>query len=285
MKDVYYEEEGYLELNSDILKYGEKCRMRNGWGWKLIMRALSFDLSNGLFPLLTSKKMSLFQVLTELIWFIEGGKHTGGRLNTNRLKEIMGVDENAFTIWNANGEAFEGSESDGDLGYVYGSEWRKFNGGMIDQLQNLIDRIKVDPNCRRLVVSAFNPSRMDQVALPPCHIVFQIMYYGGKLNMVMMQRSADMFLGVPFNIASYAALLIVISKLTNHQPGILRINLSDAHIYGNHEDVAREQISRSTFTFPSYEISDINSIDDFKIGDLRLFDYEHHSALRAPMSV
>jgi thymidylate synthase len=196
------------------------------------------------------------------------------------------------TIWTANAEAdywTPKAKFPGDLGRVYGVQWRKWqspDGSTVDQIARVIDKIKNDPNDRRLIVSAWNPGELEQMALPPCHMMFQFFVAGDRLSLHMVQRSCDMFLGVPFNIASYALLLSMVAQVTGKQPGELVLTLNDAHIYQDHFDAVDEQLTREALTFPRLWLNpDIKNIDDFTMDDIKLEGYESHAAIKAPMAV
>ena len=282
-------EQQYLNTLRDVLHRGVERSDRTGVGTlSLFGLQLRHDLSQG-FPLLTTKKTLWKPILGELLWFIEGSS------DERRLAEITyGTrDPNRTTIWTANATApywKDKARFEGDLGRVYGVQWRKWQGanGYIDQLQNIIDTIRTNPTDRRMVLTAFNVGELDQMALPPCHMFcqFYVDTRANKLSCQMYMRSADLFLGVPFNIASYAALTHMVAKVTNLDVGELCITLGDAHIYLNHIDQVREQLTRSPREFPTLRInrSTIN-INHFVMDDFELVGYNPHPSIRAPMAV
>ena len=282
-------EQQYLNTLRDVLHRGVERSDRTGVGTlSLFGLQLRHDLSQG-FPLLTTKKTLWKPILGELLWFIEGSS------DERRLAEITyGTrDPNRTTIWTGNATApywKDKARFEGDLGRVYGVQWRKWKGanGNIDQLQNIIDTIRTNPTDRRMVLTAFNVGELDQMALPPCHMFcqFYVDTKTNKLSCQMYMRSADLFLGVPFNIASYAALTHMVAKVTNLDVGNLNIVLGDAHIYLNHVDQVREQLTRAPREFPTLRInrSTIN-IDHFIMDDFELIGYNPHPAISAPMAV
>lgn len=271
----------YLDILKKILENGEKKESRAGDTIALFAQQMRFDLSKG-FPAVTTKKLAWNAVKSELLWFIEG-VHKDGRVSEKRLREINGTDR---TIWTANAEAsYWKPKFDGDLGRVYGAQWRDWNKE-IDQLSNLIETLKKDPNSRRLIVSAWNPSEIKDMALPPCHTMFQLFHINGKLSLHMYQRSCDMFLGVPFNIASYALLLSMIAHCTNLEAHELVMTLGDAHIYTDHIDAVNEQLKRKPLKLPKLHLSEnVKNIDEFKMDDIKLIDYVHHDPIKAKMAV
>lgn len=235
------------------------------------------------FPAITTKKLAFKAVLSELLWFIEGSS------DDNRLKELVGKEK---TIWTANAEADywqPRATFPGDLGRIYGVQWRSWQGRdgiVIDQLKEVIESIKKDPYGRRHIVTAWNPGEIDQMALPPCHALFQFYVANGKLSLAMTQRSADMFLGVPFNIASYALLLAMVAQVTNLEPHELVITFNDAHIYHEHLDAVEEQLTRQPYPLPRIKLnSNIKDINQFTMKDIRLINYRHHPQLKAKMAV
>jgi thymidylate synthase len=248
---------------------------------------LRFNLEDG-FPAVTTKQLAFNAVKGELLWFIEDN---GSDI---RLKEIMGKDgvPAKHTIWtdNANAPYWKPkAKFEGDLGRVYGVQWRHWkrpNGTEVDQLAEIIERIKKDPNDRRLIVTAWNPGELDQMALPPCHMTFQFFVANGKLSLHMLQRSCDMFLGVPFNIASYALLLAMIAQVTDLKPHECVLTLDDAHIYHEHFDAVKEQLKREPMKLPRLWLNpDIKDINKFTMDDIKLVDYEHHPTIKAEMIV
>lgn len=240
------------------------------------------DISKG-FPALTTKKLAFKAVKSELLWFIEGSS------DDNRLKELNGTDK---TIWTANAEADywkPKAKFPGDLGRVYGVQWRSWrkpDGTTVDQLARVIDKIKNDPADRRLIVTAWNPGELDEMALPPCHMIFQFFVAGDKLSLHMVQRSCDMFLGVPFNIASYALLLSMVAQVTGKVPHELVMTLNDAHIYHDHFDAVKEQLEREPLAFPKLWLNpEVTDINGFTMDDIKLEGYESHPAIKAEMAV
>jgi thymidylate synthase len=236
------------------------------------------DLELG-FPLLTTKKLHWKSIAHELLWLISG--------STN----IKYLQDNAVTIWD------EWADENGDLGPVYGTQWRSWEGYevephgdggpiYIDQLKEVIERIKTNPDCRRLIVTAWNPAEIHNMALPPCHMFFQFYVINGRLSCHMYQRSADIFLGVPFNIASYALLTHMVAQVTDLLPGELIISYGDLHLYTNHAEQAVLQMERKIRSLPTLQLSPgIDSIDDFTYGDLILSDYDPHPGIKAPVAV
>lgn len=273
-------EKVYLDQLKQVLKKGKTRKDRTGVGTKSIFGMQGrYDLSKG-FPAITTKRLYFKSVVAELLWFLEGSR------NYHRLNEL------GSKIWDANAEADywkPKAEFEGDVGRVYGVQWRSWqkpDGTTIDQLKDVIEKIKKDPTNRRLIVSAWNPGELDQMALPPCHIMFQFYVNDGKLSLQMYQRSCDMFLGVPFNIASYSLLLSMVAQVTNLKPGEFVHTLGDAHIYNNHFDQVKEQLSRKPYKLPTLKLNNkIKDIDKFKVDDIKLVNYKYHSAIRAPMAV
>lgn len=272
----------YLEVLKDIYENGSDVEGRNGKTRKLFAKQMRFNLEEG-FPAVTTKKLAFKAVKSELIWFIEGSG------DDNRLKEL---NESEKTIWTANSEAdywTPKAKFPGDLGRVYGVQWRhwqKPDGTEVDQLAEVIERIKTDPNDRRLIVSAWNPGELDQMALPPCHMMFQFFVAGDKLSIHMYQRSCDMFLGVPFNIASYALLLSMVARETNLTPYECVLTLGDAHIYHDHFEAVEEQLKRTPHPLPTLWLNpEVKNIFDFKPEDIRLENYTHDETIKATMAV
>ncbi len=274
----------YNDLLEKIMGEGVDREGRNGWTRSLFAQQLRFDLRKG-FPAVTTKKLAFKSVVGELLWFIEGSG------DNNRLKEIMGTEK---TIWSDNAESLFWKHKAhylGDLGRIYGVQWRSWNANYaehIDQLGEVIEKIKTNPTDRRLVVSAWNVGELDQMALPPCHMMFQL-YPNTKdklLSLHMVQRSCDMFLGVPFNIASYALLLEMISQVTGYTAHELVITLNDAHIYHEHFDAVVTQLSRTPYPLPSLKLNkEVLDIDDFKMPDIQLENYQFHQPILAKMIV
>lgn len=277
----------YLDALKDIMVNGVDREGRNGITRAVWVKQLRFNLQDG-FPAVTTKKLAFKMVLAELLWFIQGPTKNG-RMDDEELKRISGRNR---TIWTDNAEAnywADRSQFPGDLGRVYGCQWRDWkrpDGKSFDQLAWAIDQIKHNPFNRKIVVSAFNPGEIDQMALEPCHMIFHFFVAKGKLSLHMLQRSCDMFLGVPFNIASYAILLHMIAQVTELEVGELVITLDDAHIYENHFEQVKEQLKRTPLKKPTLWLNpDVYSIDDFTMDDVRLENYEHMSSIKAEMSV
>ena len=248
---------------------------------------MRFNMEDG-FPAVTTKKLAWKSVVSELLWFIEGSG------DERRLAEILhGTrDSEKKTIWTANAEADywkSKAKFEGDLGRVYGVQWRKwknFDGKEVDQLANAINLIKTNPSSRRIIVNAWNPGELDKMALPPCHTFFQFFVASGKLSLQMYQRSCDMFLGVPFNIASYSLLLHMVAQVTGLKSGELVHTLGDAHIYHNHIQQVKLQLERKPLPLSKLKLSkNIKNIDDFRMEDIELLNYEHHPSIKAPMAV
>ena len=261
----------YLELLDLLLNEGTTKTDRTGTGTKsLFGHQMRFDLNKG-FPLVTTKKTHLKSIIHELLWFISG--------DTN----IRYLTENGVRIWN------EWADEDGNLGPVYGSQWRSWptaSGTHIDQIQNVIDQIKNTPDSRRIIVSAWNVGEIENMALPPCHCFFQFYIADNKLSCQLYQRSADVFLGVPFNIASYALFTMMMAQVCDLEYGDFVHTLGDAHLYSNHVEQAKLQLSRSTFPLPTMRINpDIRSIFDFKYEDFELINYESHPHIKGKVAV
>ena len=271
----------YHKLLSHILEKGIQKGDRTGTGTlSTFGYQMRFDLADG-FPLLTTKKLHLKSIIHELLWFIKG------ETNTKYLKE------NNVKIWDA------WSDKNGDLGPVYGHQWRNWNSDGVDQISILIDQIKNNPNSRRMIVSAWNPSVLPdtsesfsknvangKAALPPCHAFFQFYVLEGKLSCQLYQRSADTFLGVPFNIASYALFTMMIAQVTNLEVGDFIHTFGDVHLYNNHLEQAKEQLSRDFRSLPTIKINpEINDINDFKYEDFELVNYDPHPHIKAAVSV
>ncbi len=261
----------YLDLLKKIMDEGTDKSDRTGTGTRSIFGAqMRFDLSKG-FPLVTTKKCHLKSIIHELLWFISG--------STN----IKYLQENGVRIWN------EWADENGDLGPVYGKQWRDFvtpDGRHIDQLSNAIDMIKHNPDSRRIIVCAWNPSDVDKMALPPCHTMYQFYVANGKLSCQLYQRSADMFLGVPFNIASYALLTMMVAKECNLELGDFVWTGGDTHIYNNHFEQVNLQLSRTPKALPTMNIlRKAPSIFDYKFEDFELVGYDPHPAIKAQVSV
>lgn len=258
----------YLDLLQDIMGNGVDKLDRTGVGTRSVFgRQMRFDLSKG-FPLVTTKKVHLKSIIHELLWFIKG--------STN----IKYLQDNGVRIWN------EWADENGDLGPVYGSQWRNWNGEGIDQLAEVIDKLKHNPNDRRMIVSAWNVGKIAEMRLPPCHMMFQFYVAGNKLSCMLYQRSCDMFLGVPFNIASYALLTMMIAQVCGLEPGEFIHTLGDTHIYHNHFEQVREQLSRQPLPLPVMKLNPaVKNIDDFTYDDFTLEGYESYGKLAAPVAV
>ena len=261
----------YLDLLSHVMENGADRGDRTGTGTRAVFgQQMRFDLGAG-FPVLTTKKLHLKSIIHELLWFLKG--------DTN----IAYLNANGVTIWD------EWADENGDLGPVYGAQWRSWpdgKGGQIDQIANVVEQIGSNPNSRRLIVSAWNPALVDEMALPPCHCLFQFFVADGRLSCQLYQRSADIFLGVPFNIASYALLTQMIAQVTGLKPGDFVHTLGDAHLYHNHFDQAREQLSRIPGRLPTLRINpDVTDLFDFKFEDFELVGYEAAPTIRAPIAV
>ena len=261
----------YLDLMQKVLNEGQKKSDRTGTGTLSIFgHQMEFNLSDG-FPLVTTKKVHLKSIVHELIWFLQG--------STN----ISYLKENGVSIWD------EWADEKGDLGPVYGAQWRSWpdgNNGTIDQIQNLIQGIKTNPDSRRHIVSAWNPALVDEMALPPCHSLFQFYVVNEELSCQLYQRSADIFLGVPFNIASYALLTHMVAHVCNLKAGKFVHTFGDAHLYLNHLDQAKLQLSRDTKILPQLKLnSEVKNIFDFKFEDIEIINYESHPSISAPIAV
>ncbi|TAK58425.1 thymidylate synthase [Patescibacteria group bacterium] len=272
----------YNNLLKKVLEEGADRETRNGKTRALFGLQMRFNMADG-FPAVTTKKLAFKAVKSELLWFIEGSN------DDNRLKELNSSER---TIWTDNAEApywAPKAKFPGDLGRVYGVQWRKWqgpNGKVVDQLAEVIEKIKTDPTNRRLIVSAWNPGELDQMALPPCHMFFQFFVADGKLSLLMHQRSCDMFLGVPFNIASYSLLLAMVAQVTNLVPHEFVHSLGDAHIYHDHLDAVKEQLSREPLALCSLKLNpSVKNINDFKMEDIELENYQSHPPIKAKMAV
>ncbi len=259
----------YLDLLQDILDNGQDANNRTGiYARKVFGRQMRFDLSKG-FPLVTTKKVYLRAIIHELIWLLSG--------NTN----IKYLHDNNVTIWD------EWADENGDLGPVYGHQWRNFNSQGIDQIKDVIERIKKNPQDRRLIVTAWNPAQIDEMALPPCHCFFQFdVTPDGKLNCQLYQRSCDMFLGVPFNIASYALLTMMVAQVCGLKAGEFVHTLGNAHIYSNHFEQVKLQLSRKPYPLPEMKINpNVKNIDDFRFEDFELVNYQCHPTIKGDVAV
>ncbi len=265
------QENQYLDLIRRVLDEGTFKGDRTGTGtYSVFGHQMRFDLSKG-FPMLTTKKLHLKSIIHELIWFLQG--------DTN----IKYLTDNGVRIWN------EWADENGDLGPVYGKQWRSWSvgdGTTIDQITNLVEQIKTNPNSRRLIVSAWNVADVDNMALPPCHCLFQFYVADGKLSCQLYQRSADIFLGVPFNIASYALLTMMIAQVCDLEVGDFVHTFGDAHIYSNHMEQVKEQISREPYPFPVMRINkDVKDLFAFTYDDFTLENYEAHPHIAGKVAV
>ena len=261
----------YLNLIQYVLEHGTDKSDRTGTGTRSVFGyQMRFDLANG-FPLLTTKKLHLRSIIHELLWFLKG--------ETN----IKYLKDNNVSIWD------EWADENGDLGRVYGAQWRSWqtpNGKSIDQISQIIQQIKQNPDSRRLIVSAWNPAEVDNMALPPCHALFQFYVADGKLSCQLYQRSADIFLGVPFNIASYALLTMMMAQVCKLQAGEFIHTLGDAHIYNNHFEQAKLQLTREPRRLSEIKINDkIKDLFEFKYEDFELINYNPHPHIKAEVSV
>jgi thymidylate synthase len=264
-------ERHYLELLSEVLDHGARKSDRTGTGTLSVFgRQLRFGLGSS-FPLLTTKKLHLKSILYELLWFLRG--------DTN----VKWLQERGVTIWD------EWADQRGELGPVYGYQWRHWrtpDGREIDQIAQLIQNLRSRPDSRRHIVSAWNPADVDKMALPPCHALFQFYVAEGRLSCQMYQRSADLFLGVPFNIASYSLLTLMVAQVTDLEPGEFVLTLGDAHLYLNHLDQTREQLTRSPRPFPRMRLNPARrELLEFQYEDFTLEGYEPHPAIKAPIAV
>lgn len=260
----------YLKLLRDILDNGVRRDDRTGTGTLGVFgRQMRFDLSKG-FPLLTTKKLHTRSIFIELLWFLRG--------ETN----IAWLKENGVSIWD------EWADAEGDLGPVYGKQWRSWaapNGQSIDQISKLVHGLKTNPNSRRHIVSAWNPADVDDMALPPCHCLFQFFVADGKLSCQLYQRSADVFLGVPFNIASYALLTHMLAKVVGLEPGDFVHTFGDAHLYLNHLEQAELQLSRAPLPLPTLTVADKTDLFGFELSDFVLNDYQSWPHIKAAVAI
>ena len=261
----------YEDLLREILADGVHKDDRTGTGTRsLFARQIRFDLADG-FPLITTKKVHLRSIVGELLWFLKGDSNIGW------------LHENKVTIWD------EWADENGDLGPVYGYQWRSWpapNGESIDQIAKLIEMIKKNPDSRRLIVSAWNPALVDQMALPPCHALFQFYVAEGRLSCQLYQRSADIFLGVPFNIASYALLTLMVAQVCDLEPGEFIWSGGDCHLYANHLEQADLQLSRAPLPLPTMQLNPaVKDLFAFRFEDFELLGYESHPHIKAPVAV
>ena len=262
----------YLDLIRRVLEEGEKKEDRTGTGTISVFGHQSrYDLSEG-FPMVTTKKLHLKSIIYELLWFLRG--------DTN----VKYLQKNGVTIWNEWADA-----ETGELGHIYGYQWRSwpdYNGGFIDQISEVVNTIKNNPDSRRIIVSSWNVADLNNMNLPPCHAFFQFYVSNGKLSLQLYQRSADIFLGVPFNIASYALLLMMMAQVTNLQAGEFIHTLGDAHIYSNHLEQVKLQLTREPRPLPTMKINpEIKNIFDFGYSDFELIDYNPHPAIKGEVAV
>ena len=261
----------YLDLMRHVREHGTFKSDRTGTGtYSVFGHQMRFDLSEG-FPLVTTKKCHLKSIIHELLWFLQG--------DTN----IKYLQENGVRIWD------EWADENGELGPVYGYQWRSWpapNGGSVDQISKLIEMIKKNPDSRRLIVSAWNPALVDEMALPPCHALFQFYVANGKLSCQLYQRSADIFLGVPFNIASYALLTLMVAQVCDLQPGEFIWSGGDCHLYANHLEQADLQLTREPLPPPTMKLNpDVKDLFAFRFEDFELVGYEAHPHIKAPVAV
>ncbi len=261
----------YLDLLRHILDHGTPKGDRTGTGTLSIFgHQMRFDLAAG-FPLVTTKKLHLRSIIHELLWFLRGETNIGY------------LQENGVKIWD------EWADASGELGPVYGKQWRSWqapDGRQIDQIADVVQRIRTSPDSRRLIVNAWNVADVDQMALPPCHLLFQFYVAQGRLSCQLYQRSADVFLGVPFNIASYALLTMMVAQITDLLPGEFIHTFGDAHLYSNHLEQAREQLAREPRPLPTLRLNpEIKSLEDFRFEDFTLENYDPHPHIKAPVAV
>jgi len=261
----------YHDLLRLVLEQGEERSDRTGTGTLSVFGAQArFDLRQR-FPLLTTKKLHLKSIIYELLWFLRG--------DTN----VRYLNEHGVTIWD------EWADEHGDLGRVYGAQWRDWrglNGTRVDQIDKVISQIRENPSSRRLIVSAWNPAEIDTMALPPCHVLFQFYVNEGELSCQLYQRSADLFLGVPFNIASYSLLTMMAAQVCDLKPGDFVLTFGDLHLYSNHLEQAREQLSRACRPLPRVQLNPaIKRIEDFQFEDFTLLEYNPHPSIKAPIAV
>ena len=264
-------EHGYLELLGEVLEHGARKTDRTGTGTLSVFgRQLRFRLDEG-FPLLTTKKLHFKSILYELLWFLRG--------DTN----VRYLNEHGVSIWN------EWADAQGELGPVYGKQWRSWpaqDGGSIDQIAKVVAAIRSNPDSRRLIVSAWNPADVDQMALPPCHCLFQFYVANGRLSCQLYQRSADVFLGVPFNISSYSLLTLMVAQVTGYKAGEFIHTLGDAHLYLNHLEQARLQLSRAPRALPRMTLNPaVKDIFAFRYEDFTLTGYDPHPHIKASVAV
>jgi len=272
----------YNDVLRKIMDEGVDRKGRNATTRALFAIQMRFKMADG-FPAVTTKKLAFKAVKSELLWFLEGSN------DDNRLKALNGSEK---TIWTDNAQADywkPKAKFDGDLGRIYGVQWRKWqttDGRIVDQIKDAVEKIKKSPSDRRIIVTAWNPGEIDQMALPPCHMLFQFFVADGKLSLHMVQRSCDMFLGVPFNIASYSLLLHMMAQVTGTVADECILTLNDAHIYHEHFDAVREQLSREPMQLCSLWLNpEVKDIDGFKMDNIKLENYVSHPAIPAKMIV
>jgi thymidylate synthase len=273
----------YLDILQKVMDEGADRPDRTGTGTRAIFgQQMRFNMADG-FPAVTTKKLAWKAVKSELLWFLEGSN------DDNRLKELNASER---TIWTDNAEADywkPKAKFPGDLGRIYGMQWRhwqKPGGGEVDQIRDVIEKIRTNPTDRRLIVSAWNPGELEEMALPPCHTFFQFFVADGKLSLFMHQRSCDMFLGVPFNIASYSLLLHMVAQVTGLEPHEFVHSLGDTHVYHNHFDAVKEQLARQPLPLPALRLNpDVKDIDGFRMEDIELENYQSHPPIKAKMAV
>ncbi|MFA7095675.1 MAG: thymidylate synthase [Gammaproteobacteria bacterium] len=261
----------YLDLMRHVKEHGVRKEDRTGTGTISVFGyQMRFDLQAG-FPAVTTKKLHFKSIIHELLWFLKG--------DTN----IKYLHDNGVTIWD------EWADANGDLGPIYGYQWRSWpaaDGRHVDQISEVVDQIRRNPDSRRMIVSAWNVGEIERMALPPCHTLFQFYVAEGRLSCQLYQRSADIFLGVPFNIASYALLTMMMAQVTGLEPGDFVHTFGDAHLYLNHMEQVEEQLSRTPYPLPHMELNpDVKSIFDFTYDDFKLVDYQCHPAIKAPVAV
>ncbi len=260
----------YEQLLRQVLTSGTPKSDRTGTGTRSVFgHQLRYDLSAG-FPLITTKRVHLKSIVYELLWFLRGDSNVGW------------LREHGVTIWD------EWAAPDGELGPVYGVQWRSWptpDGGHIDQISQVLRTLREDPDSRRMIVSAWNVAELDKMALAPCHAFFQFYVADGKLSCQLYQRSADLFLGVPFNIASYALLTQMVAQQTGLEPGDFIWTGGDCHIYDNHVEQVTEQLTREPYPFPTLKLRKATSLFDYRYDDIEIVDYKHHPAIKAPVAV
>ena len=261
----------YEDLLRDVMAHGTQKSDRTGTGTRSVFgRQMRFNLRDS-FPLITTKRVHFKSVALELLWFLRGDSN------------VRWLQERGVSIWN------EWADDDGELGPVYGVQWRSWpapDGGQIDQIAKVVESIRTNPDSRRHIVTAWNPAEVDNMALPPCHAMFQFYVADGKLSCQLYQRSADLFLGVPFNIASYALLTLMVAQQTGLEPGEFVWTGGDVHIYDNHVDQVREQLSREPYPYPQLRLGrKPESVFDYALEDFEVLDYRHHPGIKAPIAV